>query len=224
MRRGDGAPGLTVSLQVKQLPGSAGVGERLDLRSAAASARLGGGAVRLRAATTAAPASGGAEVAGIIENVPLVGGKENEVELTIGPARARRAFNLPGYGISGVSTGKRETDGGAGDWEKWKALLAPAAKPAHQPMLAAPPPTRPTLVKKVEFELLPLYATLEEGTLSPAEMDPPMVCELNDTVYGQAREKVKALYGTNKVFSIEWKFELRNASARPRRSRPGRGR
>lgn len=207
-RAADGA-GLTASLSVKHTPGSGGGRDSSRVREVSATSRSTSRPLRFKAATLAAAPAGIAEAIGILEDVPVFAAKESEIELaTGGSARAKRAAKLPGYGITAIPASIKETEGGPGDWRKWTPFLSRLAKPENAPLLETSP-ARPKLVKKVDFELLPLYGSVDEGKVSLVEVDGPAI-ELNEIAYGSSAQRSQELFGTQKVFEISWRFELTN--------------
>jgi hypothetical protein len=164
---------LTVSLNLKRSPGTTPKNRRgEDLRSIS-SVTTGAKPLQFKRLAALEGVAGDIETLGTIENVPLAEGEEKPEPLRIAfaAASAPARFELPQQGITAVANAVVEQPGTApASWQVWKGFLSTTAGQGKAALLAAPP-APPSRVHAVSFELVPFYATREEGKVRVAEMD-----------------------------------------------------
>jgi hypothetical protein len=152
------------------------------------------------------------EVIGRIENIPLNGVKEDEIEIKYAAEAKPRKIKTPGYGIGVLKSKVEETINGAGDLKKWSFFITSANNPrANEFFLTAPNKT--ALIKSITWELIPFYSGVEDNKITLMEM-PDAMKELNAIAYGKEIIKKKEIFGNENIFDISWNFELTDLTTR----------
>jgi hypothetical protein len=97
---------------------------------------------------------------------------------------------------------------GEGSWALWKDFLQQQAKEIYRPLLTAAP-ANVQKIKAIKVQAYPLYAVLEKDEAALAEQS-ALTRELNSVAYGTNESRKTELFGTSKIFSVEWKLVLKN--------------
>jgi len=152
------------------------------------------------------------KIIGTIEGVKIDSKDKNEIEVVFANNTRKKKLVAPAYSIGAVPNNITETPSATGNWAKWASYVT--QKSVHPGITineGNKPPGKIEKINKVELELMPFYSSLERGNVSMVEMGAPMQ-ELNGIVYGTDKAKIVRLYGSEKVFTIKWKYELKNLS------------
>jgi hypothetical protein len=116
--------------------------------------------------------------------------------------------SVPATAIAALSGNVQTVSTASTDWESWQPYLNSIAKP-NKKVLVPNAPGKTFDIKKVDFELLPMYSGMEGKTARMIEME-EYIEELNDAIYNTDLSKKKTLFGDAEVFNISWNFVLTN--------------
>lgn len=97
---------------------------------------------------------------------------------------------------------------GEGSWALWKEFLQQQAKEIYRSLLTAAP-ANVQKIKAIKVQAYPLYAVFEKDEVNLAEQS-ALTRELNSVAYGVNESRITELFGSNKIFSVEWKLVLKN--------------
>ncbi|RPD48990.1 FG-GAP repeat domain-containing protein [Paracnuella aquatica] len=101
-----------------------------------------------------------------------------------------------------------EQDAGEGNWAVWKDFLQPQAKKIYRPLLITAP-ANVQKIKTIKVQAYPFYAVLEKDEAVLAEQS-ALTQELNSAAYETNESRKTELFGSNKIFSVEWNLVLKN--------------
>ena len=152
----------------------------------------------------------GKKIIGTIESVKTNSKEEEEIEVSFANNTKKKKIHSPAYSIGAMPDSVMETAGNGGNWAKWVPYLKRKSN-AISINEGAKPPGVVEKISTIRLELFPFYSSLEKGNVSMVEMGAPMQ-ELNGIIYGKDKTKINSLFGTEKVFTIKWKYELKNLS------------
>jgi hypothetical protein len=146
------------------------------------------------------------EMIGRLENIPLSGVKENEVEIKYAAEAKVYTIKTPGYGIGTLNGKVEETIIGVGDLKKWETYISGVNNPGTGVILRNAP-NKTELIKNITWELIPYYSGIENNKITITEM-PEAMKELNEIAYGKDIAKTEEIFGSKNVFDIAWDFVL----------------
>ena len=146
------------------------------------------------------------EVIGRIENVPLSGVRENEIQIKYAADASTSRIQTPAYGIGVLKSKVEETINGVGSLNNWRSFITDATNPSATAILLNSP-NKTELIKNITWELFPFYSGIEDNKINIMEM-PAAMQELNAIAYGKDIVKTKEIFGSKNVFDIAWDFVL----------------
>ncbi len=144
---------------------------------------------------------------GIIKDIPL-GKKASDISVKFLEFSTPVEFEIHPYGIDAVPHDQILTSDIGGNWNNWKTFLSPKIKPQYASLMTSSPGIVEK-VKKIQFEFLPYYSSIEDGKVSIIEMD-DMMRELNAIVYSGDATKINEIFANKDPFIFRWSFELKN--------------
>ncbi len=150
------------------------------------------------------------EIIGRIENVPLNGVKEDEIEIKFVDEAEVHTIEIPRYGIGVLKSKVEETVNGIGRLENWAAFITDASNP-YLANVVVKATNKTELIKTIAWELIPFYAGVEDGKINVMET-PEAIKDLNSIAYGKDTAKRNEIFGRQNIFDIEWQFVLTDLS------------
>lgn len=142
-----------------------------------------------------------------VSSVPLSadGGK---VQVKLREIDEPFTFEQPPLTVGTQAKLLNEQVAGAGSWNQWKEFLQQQAKEIYRPLLSTAP-ANVQKIKTIKVQAYPFYAVPEKEDAALAEQS-ALTRELNSAAYGTSESRKTALFGSNKIFTVEWKLVLKN--------------